>query len=223
MNRTIRKIKLYISNNIASWVNVCISVSMMGVAISLLQLTGFGTDPYASMNYGISYLSGLSFGVCQACLNAVMLVWMVAYDWKLIGFGTVANMLLVGFVADLFSGTLDILLCGIAPALWLRIGFLVLGIAIFVVFAGIYASSGQGLSPYDGLAVVLHKETEKLFRRKVNFKIVRIPYDALYMLIGWLLGGETGFVTIGIVLFLGPVMDFIQKLKDKKKKTRSVT
>ena len=42
------------------------------------------------------------------------------------------------------------------------------------------------------------------------------------MLAGWLLGGETGFVTIGVVLFLGPVMDFIQKLKDKKKKKRSL-
>lgn len=223
MNRIAGKVKLYIKNNIASWVNVCISVSMMGVAIALLQLTGFGTDPYASMNYGISYKSGLSFGICQVCLNAVMLVWMLAYNWRLIGFGTVANMLLVGFVADLFSDALDILLCGIAPALWLRIGFLVLGIAIFVVFAGIYASSGQGLSPYDGLAVVLHKEAQKLFRRNINFKIIRIPYDALYMLIGWLLGGETGFVTVGIVLFLGPVMDFIQKLKDKNKKERSFT
>ena len=84
-------------------------------------------------------------------------------------------MLLVGFVADGFSAALDILLGGIAPPLYLRIIFFFAGIAIFVIFAGMYASVGQGLSPYDGLAVVFHSETQKLFRRKVNFKIVRIP------------------------------------------------
>lgn len=192
-------------------------MSMMGVAISLLQLTGFGTDPCSSMNYGFSHLTGLSFGVCQVIYSAAVLVLIIILDRKLIGFGTVANMLILGFVADLFSALLEYLLGGNPPTLSLKIGFFVAGISLFVVFVGVYASCDQGLSPYDGLASVLQVKLQKLLRGNIDYKIYRILYDGAYMLVGWLLGGETGLVTIAIVLFLGPVMEFVRKIRTVKK------
>lgn len=39
-----------------------IGVALIGFAISLLRLADFGTDPFTTMNLGISSFMGVSFG-----------------------------------------------------------------------------------------------------------------------------------------------------------------
>lgn len=210
-------------SDVGNLIVMCLSVCMMGVAVSLLRLTHFGTDPCSAMNYGISYLSGISFGAIQVLYNVVTFGIVLALDRSLIGAGTFANMFLVGYMADLCTWILTSVI-GIRPDLMLiyRIVILILGIAIFVIFAGIYANSGKGLSTYDGIAFILHHKLQILCGRDINYIKVRIPYDGAYMLIGIILGGEAGVVTLMMVLFLGPTMDFVRKCKSKFSIKRNV-
>lgn len=137
-----------------------ISVIMMGLGVSLLVLTEMGTDPCSAMNYGIARTLGLSFGNYQLLFNTVLLILVILLDWRLIGTGTIGNMVVVGYSADFF-GWVWTNVCHVPAHLPLaaRIGILVPALLLFVVAAACYMHSGHGMAPYDAVPFAV---TEKI-------------------------------------------------------------
>ena len=80
---------------------VLLAVFGMGFALSLLLLVDMGTDPCSMMSKAISAKIGMSFGNWQALMNTVLLVLVVIFGGRNLGFGTLANM----FLIDLEPGT----------------------------------------------------------------------------------------------------------------------
>ena len=80
-----------------------IAVFFMGATLSLLIRVNLGTDPCSCMNLGISRVSGVSFGTCQLCFNLLLALVVVLVNRRLIGLGTLGNMVLVGYVCDFFT------------------------------------------------------------------------------------------------------------------------
>lgn len=83
---------------------VILSVIVMGFALSLLVLVDLGTDPCTSMNLAISEKIGMGIGNWQALLNTIIFVFVILLGRENIGFGTLANMFLVGYSLQFFSG-----------------------------------------------------------------------------------------------------------------------
>lgn len=82
---------------------VLLAVFGMGFALSLLLLVDMGTDPCSMMNKAISAKTGMSFGNWQALMNTVLLVLVVIFGGRNLGFGTLANMFLIGYFVDFFT------------------------------------------------------------------------------------------------------------------------
>ena len=93
----------YSSDWIKSFLIMLCAVTVMGMCVSLLVMCNMGTDPYSAMNYGISHMLGMSFGNYQLLSNLVLLLIVIIFDRKLIGTGTLGNMILVGYAADFFT------------------------------------------------------------------------------------------------------------------------
>lgn len=189
-----------------------ISVIMMGLGVSLLVLTEMGTDPCSAMNYGIARTLGLSFGNYQLLFNTVLLILVILLDWRLIGTGTIGNMVVVGYSADFF-GWVWTNVCHVPAHLPLaaRIGILVPALLLFVVAAACYMHSGHGMAPYDAVPFAV---TEKI-RQKTGrncFKPVRLSIDLIATILGFLTGGEVGVMTVLMVLLLAPIVEFVGKL-----------
>lgn len=70
---------------------VLLAVFGMGFALSLLLLVDMGTDPCSMMNKAISAKTGMSFGNWQALMNTVLLVLVVIFGGRNLGFGTLAK------------------------------------------------------------------------------------------------------------------------------------
>lgn len=192
-----------------------ISVIMMGLGVSLLVLTEMGTDPCSAMNYGIARTLGLSFGNYQLLFNTVLLILVILLDWRLIGTGTIGNMVVVGYSADFF-GWVWTNVCHVPAHLPLaaRIGILVPALLLFVVAAACYMHSGHGMAPYDAVPFAV---TEKI-RQKTGrncFKPVRLSIDLIATILGFLTGGEVGVMTVLMVLLLAPIVEFVGKLFGK--------
>ena len=103
---------------------VLVGIIMMGFSISWLVPCGFGTDGYTAMNLAISGKIGWSFGTWQAALNCVLFVVVILFDKKLIGLGTLANMILVSIPSINIQGAVvGSFLSNIIMVLW---GFIVL-------------------------------------------------------------------------------------------------
>ena len=82
---------------------VIAAVILMGFALSWLLLVDLGTDPCTLLNQTISTRLGISIGNWQALFNTVLLIFVIIFGGRNLGFGTLANMFLVGYSIDFFS------------------------------------------------------------------------------------------------------------------------
>ena len=193
-----------------------ISVITMGFSLSLLVLTHLGTDPCSCMNYGVSRLIGISFGSYQFIFNLVLLIFVLLFYRSSIGWGTLGNMVLVGYTADFFSFIWRSL-CHVPEQLSLPVRILILvpGILLFVISAAFYMNSGHGLAPYDALPFIIDESIMKKTGGKSHFKTIRFSQDLLCALIGALTGGEYGIITFLMVILLAPAVQIVGNLFHK--------
>lgn len=198
---------------------VIAGVVMMGLAISWLVPCGFGTDGYTALNLAVSNKLGIMFGTWQALFNIILFIPIIIWGRKMIGFGMFANMLLVGYVCDFFSWIWSIVLPqNMFEPMWVRIVIVVPALLCFVFGAAIYMDMDLGASPYDALPFIIHERFDK-----IPFKVLRISYDLLFVIIGYFFGAPFSAVTLAMAFLLGPVIEFVGKklkpliLKENKK------
>lgn len=192
------------------------AVILMGVFLSVLIEIGWGTDPASFMNLNISYALGLSLGNTQVIVYSVMLIFIILFGADRIGFGTLANMILIGYVADFcrwiwaktgFSDFIRAGNFGIVCAIFAATIFL------FVIVAAIYMNAQTGVAPYDALPAIISAAVPK-----IPYFAIRIVYDFSAVGIGMLASrfsesGVQGSVvgSVAISILLGPAVQLISK------------
>ena len=90
---------------------VVIGILMVGIAVGLFKMAEMGADPFTAMNTGISSVLHMQFGTLQLIVNAGILLMIFLFKRQFIGFGTIFNMVFVGYTADFVMwlfGRLDI-------------------------------------------------------------------------------------------------------------------
>ena len=189
----------------------------MGFFLSFLMLCGLGTDPCSFMNKAVSLRIGMLFGTWQLIINAVMLVIVLFWDRSSLGFGTVFNMVLVGYYVDFF----DWVWGKIIPAhfftdpmsRWL---IFLTALFCFIISAAVYINSDMGVAPYDALPKII---TEKVTGRfpKVPKMLIRMVWDFMAVAVGTLAGGRPVIGIILMAVFLGPVISLTGRLFFRKK------
>lgn len=186
---------------------VILAVILMGFCLSFLVLADLGTDPCTLMNLAISKKLGMSLGNWQALFNCFLFIFVILFGVDQIGFGTLANMFLVGYSLDFFTW------------LWVKTGIALyfdsamvryitfpFALLFFVFVAAVYMDVELGTSPYDAMPFIISKKLTK-----IPFRVIRMGYDFLVIFIGWLFGGKVQIATILMALLLGPVISTIGK------------
>ena len=184
---------------------VMVSVLCMGFFLSFLIDVDLGTDPCTFMNINLSGDLGFSFGNWQLMINAVLLIFVLIAGRHLIGVGTIANMVLIGYVADfcrfLWSRYLPDYLFTREPY---RAVVFAVALFFFIVSASFYMNSEMGLAPYDATCAIIGK-----WLPKIPFHFIRIAYDLTAILIGMLAGSRPNVGTIVMAVTLGPMITFV--------------
>jgi uncharacterized membrane protein YczE len=92
-----------------------------------------------------------------------------------------------------------------------RIAVLLPALIVFILAAAVYIVMDMGTSPYDAIPSIIAK-----WLPKIPFKIIRIAYDGLVTLIGFIFGGIPGIVTLVMVFAFGPVISWVgNKIRTK--------
>ena len=186
---------------------VLAAVITMGFCLSFLEPCGFGTDPCTCMNLGISRKLGMLLGSWQALLNCILFGFVVAFDRSKIGWGTLANMILVGYSFDFFTWLNGKWLPeGIFEHMPARVIIAVLALFLFVFAVSTYIASDLGTSPYDAMPSIVAQRCKKL-----SFRTARIIWDCLVCMIGALAGNMPGVVTVAMAFVLGPVITWMKE------------
>lgn len=183
------------------------SVVAIGFSLSFINQTAFGTDPCTTLNLAVSSKIGLSLGNWQALFNCILFIFEFLYAKEQIGWGTIANMFLVGYSFDFFTWINSLLLpTGFYEHMYVRILVTIPALALFILAVAIYIAIQQGTAPYDSMSFIIHKLIPKF-----PYKMVRMGWDIGICIIGFLLGGRVGIVTLIMAFSLGPAIAYAER------------
>ena len=191
------------------------AVILMGVFVSILVEIGWGTDPASFMNLNIASALGWGLGNTEVLVYGLMLIFTIIFGVEMIGFGTLANMILIGYIVDFCRwvwkniGFTQILNEGNFA---LRVGIFALTLFCFVVVAAVYINAQMGVAPYDAIPNILSGWVPKM-----PFALLRIIFDMSAVVIGVIAGKLSGGIQGSIIgsilmsLLLGPVISLVGK------------
>ena len=192
------------------------AVILMGVFVSILLEVGWGTDPASFMNTNIAAALGWKLGPEEVVVYGAMFVFTFFFGAQMIGFGTLANMILIGFIVDFckwlwqLNGFHTFVSEG---SFAVKLTVFIIALILFVIVAAIYMNAQMGVAPYDAIPAIISG-----WLPKVPYYVIRIPFDLAAAGIGILVGklssaGVQGsFVgSVAMSLLLGPVVTLVGK------------
>jgi uncharacterized membrane protein YczE len=167
---------------------------LYGVSMAFMVESNLGLTSWDVFHQGVSRATGVSLGwVVILAGIPILLLWIPLRQRP--GFGTLANLVVVGFAVD---GALAVLPPG--EALGWRIAYLVTGIVLNGVATGLYIGGNFGPGPRDGLMTGIVARFPRL-----SIRVVRTAIELTVLGIGFLLGGTLGLGTIAYALAIGPL------------------
>lgn len=178
--------------------------SELGIAFYYTAV--LGTDPISVFVEGISFHVDLSVGQISTICNVILGILTYLFERDRLGIGTILTILAGGPLIDLFYGTL----LGIFPpettVLGVRCIILVAGLITYALGLGLILICDLGIGPFSFPPIWLARVT------KLDLKYTQIITDALFFLVGILLGGIFGPGTVVAVLLTGPLMTMFMRL-----------
>lgn len=201
-----------------------ISIIVMGFGISLFSVSGFGVDPFTSMNMNVASTIGIGFGTYQLIVNFVILLYVIIVAHRgLVGVGTVFNMVGCGYVCEFFQNIFEPMVKE-HYTLALRVPLLAAGIITLCLACSLFFTANVGVGPYDALGFMLSRGI------KLEHKWVRVITDLTVVLVGLVISGgltsllhgnisgvrNIGVGTIITAFCMGPLINLFNKYVSAK-------
>lgn len=196
-----------------------ISIIIMGFGISLFSVSGFGVDPFTSMNMNVASTLGIGFGTYQMIVNAVILLYVVIVAHRgLVGIGTAINMIGCGYACEFFQNLIQPIVKS-HYTFAVRIPLLLFGIVTLCFACSLFFTANVGVGPYDALGFMLSRGI------KLKYKWVRVITDITVIIIGLVVSGgldaifhgnfaeikNIGIGTIITAFCMGPLVNAFNK------------
>lgn len=177
-------------------VQLFVGLGLYGATMAMLVRSGLGLDPWDVFHEGLAHHLPLTFGqVVIAVGAAVLLLWIPLRQRP--GFGTVANVIVIGLAAD---ATLAVLPRAEHAAF--AVTLLVAGVVGNGLAGALYVGAGLGPGPRDGLW------TGVVARTGLSVRLVRTVLEVTVVVAGFALGGTVGAGTVLYALTIGPIVQF---------------
>ena len=191
-----------------------IGISLISFGTALSQTMNMGLDPFTAINTGASELLGFTLGNYQLFVNAAILAIILFFYRMIVGWGTIFNLVLVGYMIEFFISMLESFIDPTQFAFIVQLLITVVAILIFTFGVALYMDADLGVSPYDAIAPVI---TDRV---SASYKTVRMIQDIIVVITAWILGGPVGVSTFITGFMAGPLIDFFSnrftsKLSDK--------
>ncbi|HMM43576.1 MAG TPA: membrane protein [Thermomicrobiales bacterium] len=171
---------------------------IFAISMALSLQCNLGASSWTVLHDGIAQQTPLSIGIVTQLVGLAMLVisWVGGIRP---GFGTLANMLLIGSFLDL------ILWSGVIPeaeSYPARIAMLLAAVVVIGLGSALYIKAGFGAGPRDSFMLVVHRRTG------LRLGIARWLIEVAAVAIGILLGGDFGIGTIIFAMLVGFSIDW---------------
>lgn len=189
---------------------ICVlGLYLFGAGEAFLLNADLGVSPWTVLAQGLSERTGLAIGLTSFGVSCiVLLAWIPLRERP--GLGTITNIIVISASLQLMSWVLPH-----PGSTWLRLLFVLLGIAIVGVGSGLYLTCNLGPGPRDGAMTGLHQ------RFDWPVAVVRFGIEAIVLVAGWLLGGTVGIGTVLFMLLIGPSVGYGLRLAGRLGRART--
>lgn len=174
-----------------------VGLVLYAASITLLVRSGLGNMPWDVLSQGAARQTGWSFGTLTILISVLVLLCWIPLRQRP-GFGTVANVVVIGVLVDPFLAVLDRLPSPLP--LWAAVALVVAGIGLNGLATALYIGAQMGPGPRDGLMTGIVRRTG----RPVG--VVRTSIEVAVVGVGWLLGGTLGLATLAYAVGIGPIV-----------------
>lgn len=174
--------------------------TLASLGCALMVALDWGADAYNIIVQGLSARSGYAHGTMSSLLQLILLLLCIPWGRRRIGLGTLICVVLVGVVVNL---TTPLLLFTAAAPLPLRLLYALLVPTIIGAGVAMVQTADVGMSSNDLLPVLLYERQHRL-----QFRTVRILYDAAQCLLGLAMGGRLGPCSVITIALTGPSIQF---------------
>lgn len=196
--------------NISEIILAFVGIVLVGVGVAFNAAAALGNDPVGIMYDGIRSILGLTseqLGTASNIVNILLMVLVFFTGRHYINIGTFVYIIPYGFVVNL-GGKLYHLLFPV-QTFPIQILGAVIGCLLLYTGVAMYITADIGLDPFTGVVMVLRD------RLKKEYRYVKIGFDISCIIIGTLLGGKLGAITIITALCAGPVIQFLSDQMNK--------
>lgn len=179
--------------SLTSFLSKCIlgflATLLMETAISLFLACNLGSDPITVFLDGFHKKTGVSVGVTDQFLNLILLVIGYVVNRKAIGIQSVINVFVLGVCIDVPTHFIKYLNLEELSIL-IRLVVILFAQACFGLSFAWMQTFENGMNPMDAIFFRIIKNFH------CKYMTIRIIYDGIYLIIGFLLGGIVGVGTI---------------------------
>ncbi|NLY45642.1 MAG: hypothetical protein GX053_06590 [Tissierella sp.] len=161
-----------------------------------------GVAPWDVLHQGVSNVTGITVGRANIYSGVIIIVIDILLG-QAIGWGTLANMYLIGTFIDLLmlNSLIPSFESFVANLILLFVGIVLHGLGVYL-----YIAVGWGAGPRDGLMVVLTNRTGK------SVRLIKSSIEVCVVAVGFLLGGNLGVGTVIMAILSGPIWQYLFKL-----------
>ena len=187
-----------------------LGVWLVGIGIGFNNQAGLGNDAVAlfydgvcrALGYGVKELGMVSNGV-----NIVLATFLLFVGRKYLNVGTLIYLLPYGLFVNFGTWLYSVVI--IEPGFYLRVFCSVFGCLLLYFGVAVVISMDIGVDPLVGTVMVIKEFTGK------DFRTVKILFDLALCVIGTVLGGTIGVVTIITAFSAGIGIQFFTELLQK--------
>lgn len=189
-------------------------IAAAGIVIFLKA--NMGADPLSVFLLGLinqtgEFLGRSTFGSFSTGFGILVLTTVFFIDRPKVGIGSIINSLSIGmFINLLYFIGFDSIVPNI-PLLDIILGPVVLGFGLAV-----YLSADLGAGSTEAIMLIIVERTG------ISLKYIRIAQDALFVILGVLLGAPIGLGLVTGVLLIGPSIEYSLKLFPKKEQQLAI-
>lgn len=183
-----------------------IGIFLVGVGVAFNNCAGLGNDSVGLVYDGIRVTFGMNseqLGAASNVVNIVLLVFLFFAARRYISVGTFVYLIPYGLFVSMGAKLYKLLFA--AESLATSIAASIIGCVFLCLGVAIYIAINIGVDPFTGLALFMADITKKQYR------YVKIVFDCTMIVIGTVLGGKIGIVTLVTAVSVGPLIQFFKE------------
>lgn len=186
-----------------------IGVFLSGVGVAFNSCAGLGNDPIGMLYDGIRCAGNMSqaqLGMATNIVNISLIVLLFMIGRRYINIGTLIYVIPYGLCVS--TGNILYGLLSFSDGLGNNILFGIAGCLTLYLGVAFCITADIGVDPFSGTVLTICDAIHK------EYRIIKILFDVTLVIVGTLLGGKLGVITIIAALSAGPLIQFfIGKLK----------